>query len=163
MLLAWSAGPAGAQALRPLPPDFLATLAAVDAAVDGVAPLMRRFKADDLAIKSPSPAQVDAAIARVDRAVAQVRAQTVELRRRESLRVLLAMKGTLGGFASDVTAVTGFLQSATVRSPAALEKLERELAELEKHQKALAAAFARFDAGAEALLDRLDAQAPATR
>jgi hypothetical protein len=162
-VLAVSAGTAPAQALKPLPADFLATLAAVDAAVDGIAPVVRRFKADDLSIRSPLPAQIDAAITRFDRAVATVRSQTAELRRRESLRVLLGMKGTLGAFTSDVTAVTGFLQSATVRNPDALEKLERELAELEKHQKALAAAFARFDAGAEALLDRLDAQAPGGR
>ncbi len=163
VVLAASAGIASGQALKPLPAEFLASLSAIDSAVDGIAPLVRRFKADDLSIRSPSPAQIDAAIARVDRAVATVRAQTAELRRRESLRVLLGMKGTLGAFTSDVTAVTGFLQSATVRNPVALEKLERELAELERHQKALAAAFARFDAGAEALLDRLDATAPGGR
>ena len=153
------AGTAHAQALRPLPPEFLATLAEIDAAVSAVGATYRRFKNEDLAFRSPSASQLDEAIARVEKGVAGVRAQTEELRRRESLLLLLSMKGSLGAFTSDLSGFVNLLQSATVKSPAALERLNRELAELERGAKAADAALRKFDGAAQALLERLDRQA----
>jgi len=145
--------------LRPLPPEFVVILQDIDAATTSVAAITRRFKNEELGIRSPSAAQVDEALARVDRGAAQVKSQTEDLRRRESLLVLLSIKGVLGGFSSDLAGFSSLLQSATVRSPAALERLNRELAELEKSTQAVNAAFRKFDSGAQNLLERLDRQA----
>jgi uncharacterized membrane protein YdfJ with MMPL/SSD domain len=153
------AGPAQAQALRPLPPEFLATLAEIDTSVAAVGTIYRRFKNEELGIKSPSAGQLDEAIARVEKGVAGVRTQTEELRRRESLVLLLSMKGSLGAFTSDLAGLVNLLQSATVRNPAALERLNRELAELERGARAADAALRKFDGAAQALLERLDRQA----
>lgn len=151
------------QALRPLPPEFIATLQDIDAATSAVAVVSRRFKNEELGIRSPTAAQVDEALARVDRGIAQVRSQTEELRRRESLLLLLSIKGTLGGFSSDLAGFASLLQSSTVRNPGALDRLNRELAELDKSAQAVNAAFRRFDTGAQALLERLDRQAGAQK
>ena len=152
-----------AQALRPLPPEFIATLREIDTATAGVAATVRRFKNEELGIRSPTAAQVDEAVLRVDRGIAQVNSQTEELRRRESLLLLLSIKGTLGSFSSDLTGFASLLQSSTVRNPGALDRLNRELAELEKSTQAVNAAFRKFDNGAQALLERLDRQAGAQK
>ncbi len=156
-------GTAQSQALRPLPPDFIATLQEIDTATTAVATVTRRFKSEDLGIRSPTVAQVDEALARVDRGIAQVKSQTEELRRRESLLLLLSIKGTLGGFSSDLAGFASLLQSSTVRNPGALDRLNRELAELEKSVQAVNASFRKFDTGAQALLERLDRQAGAQK
>jgi hypothetical protein len=153
------AGAAQAQALRPLPLEFLATLSEIDTTVGAVGAIYRRFRNEDLGIKSPSASQLDDAIARVEKGIAGVRTQTDDLRRRESLLLLLAMKGSLGGFSSDLAGFVNLLQSATVKSPAALERLNRELAELERGARAADAALRKFDGAAQALLERLDRQA----
>jgi uncharacterized phage infection (PIP) family protein YhgE len=152
-----------AQALRPLPPEFIATLREIDAATAGVAATVRRFKNEELGIRSPTAAQVDEAVLRVDRGIAQVNSQAEDLRRRESLLLLLSIKGTLGSFSSDLAGFASLLQSSTVRNPGALDRLNRELAELEKSTQAVNAAFRKFDTGAQALLERLDRQAGAQK
>jgi len=151
------------QALRPLPPEFVTTLQEIDSATSAVAVVIRRFKNEELGIRSPTAARVDEALARVDRGIAQVKSQTEELRRRESLLLLLSIKGTLGGFSSDLAGFASLMQSSTVRNPGALERLNRELAELDKSAQAVNAAFRRFDTGAQALLERLDRQAGAQK
>lgn len=167
MALVWLAGLAApaaqGQALRPLPPEFVAILQDIDTATTSVVAITRRFRNEELGIRSPGAAQVDEALARVDRGVAQVRSHTEDLRRRESLLVLLSIKGSLGGFSSDLAGFASLLQSATVRSPAALERLNRDLAELDRSAQAVNAAFRRFDAGAQALLERLDRQVGAQK
>jgi hypothetical protein len=162
-LIGYAACAAHAQALRPLPPDFLATLQEIDAAVVNVAGTIRRFKSEDLGMKSPTAGQLDEALVRMDKGIDRVRSQVDELRRRESLLLLLSIKGTLGGFSSDLVSVVSLLQSATVRSPAALDRLNRELADLEKSARVVSVAFGRFDSGAQVLLERLDRQAGAQK
>ncbi len=162
-LAGFAASTAQGQALRPLPSDFVATLQEIDAATTAVASVTRRFKNEDLGIRSPTAAQVDEALARVDRGSAQVKSQTEELRRRESLLLLLFIKGTLGSFSSDLAGFASLLQSSTVRNPGALDRLNREMAELGRSAQAVNAAFRKFDSGAQALLERLDRQAGAQK
>jgi hypothetical protein len=53
--------------------------------------------------------------------------------------------------------------NSTVRNPGALDRLNRELAELEKRAQAVNTVFRKFDSGAQDLLERPDRQAGAPK
>ena len=122
--------------------------------------MLRRIKGEDVSFTSPTRAHVADFIGRMEKSLAQVQGQSSELRRRESLLMLLALNRGLGGVQHDLQAFSSMLQSATVRSPAALDTLNASLAGLDKSAAGLNATLLKFDASSLNLLERLDRAAP---
>ena len=154
-------GSAGAQALRPLSTEFLGVLGETDAALAQASGILKRIKGEDISFSAPPRAHVSEAIGRIEKNLAQVQGLSNELRRRESLLVLLALNRSLGGVQNDLQGFSSMLQSATVRSAAALDTLNGLLAALDKSAARLNAALLQFDRSSTNLLERLDGVAPA--
>lgn len=145
-----------AQALRPLPAEFIGALGDTEASLVQVAIVLKRIRNENISFSAPAPSQIQEFIGRMEKGLEQAQGQSGELRRRESLLVLLALNRTLGGVQHDVQAFSSMLQGARVRSPGALDALNASLAELEKGTARLNAALSRLDAGSQNLLERLD-------
>ena len=151
--------PAHAQALRPLPPEFLGILKEADVAIVNMSGTLKRIKAADLSFSLFSGAKVEDSMTRMDQTLTQVQAQINDLRSKESLMALLVFKNTLAGFQRDLSAAYTSLNGAKVRTPSDAEKLNSLLTEIEKNNAALNGAIGRLDGAALALMENLDRQA----
>lgn len=155
-LLLAVAGACHAQALRPLPPDFLATLDGIDASADEMSAAVLAIKNADFNYSMFSSRRIDEAIARMQQTLPILRTQTADLRRNESLMSLLAMKTTFGNMQRDLGSISDILHGVTVRSQAQADALDTLLASLDAATAHLDAALKKFDAGALALMRHLD-------
>ena len=161
----WLAPGAQAQALRPLPPGFLATLGAIDGSADEMASSVTAIKNADLTYSIFSRHRVEEAIARMEKQLPALKAQTAEMRREESLRVLLSMRTAFSEGRRNIGSVSDILHGVTVRTPAQAEELDKLLARLDGAAAHLDAALKQFDSTAMALAARASsapaaAQAP---
>jgi len=155
------AAPAQAQALRPLPADFLETLKEIDASVIQAAGALKRVKEEDITYVSPTRARLDQALGEMEKSLAQAQGQVGDLRQRESLVALLALQSNLDGFQHDLAAFSSLLHAATVRSPGALAALDKLLAALDQGANRVNAAKGKFDISVRGQLERLDRGAAA--
>ncbi|HEX4329811.1 MAG TPA: hypothetical protein VH105_23690 [Burkholderiales bacterium] len=153
---------AQAQALHPLPPGFLATLNAIDSSADEMAISVTAIKNADLTYSMFSRHRAEEAIARVEKQVPLLKAQTAELRREESLRVLLSMRAAFSEAQRSIGAISDTLHGVTVRTPVQADTLDKLLERLDGASARLDAALKQFDSGAVALAERAtSAPAPA--
>ena len=157
-----SSAPAQAQGLHPLPPDFLATLTSIDMSSEEMAASVTAVKKADLTYSMFSQRRVTAVIARMEKQLPLLKAQTADMRREESLGMLLSMRAAFSGAQRDVGSVSDILHGVTVRSQAQADELDRLLAHLDAAAAHLNAALKQFDSGALAMIERLD-QRSATR
>jgi hypothetical protein len=155
------AGPAQAQALHPLPPDFLATLKDIDTSSEEMAASVNAIKNADLTYSIFSQRRVTEAIAGMERQLPVLKAQTADLRREESLRLLLTARTTFSEVQRNVGSISDILHRVTVRSQAQADLLDKLLARLDGASSRLDAALKRFDGGALALAAQASA-VPAT-
>jgi hypothetical protein len=154
-----------AQALHPLPPDFLATLKDIDGSADELAASVAAIKGADLTYSIFSRRRAEEAIARMQQQIPLLKTQTADLRREESLRVLLSVRTAFSDAQRTVTSVSDTLHGATVRTPAQAAELDRLLVNLDAANTRLEAVLKRFDGTAANLTARASAtpvQGPAT-
>ncbi|MDB5805980.1 MAG: hypothetical protein JWN73_3302 [Betaproteobacteria bacterium] len=154
---AFASAPASTQAaLRPLPPNLLATLKDVDTSSDEMAASVTAVKNADLTYSLFSRGRVEKVIARMEKQLPMLKAQTADLRRDESLGVLLSMRTAFSEVQRDVGSVSEILHGVTVRTPAQADELDRLLTHLDAAAAHLDAALKRFDTGALAMIELLD-------
>ena len=146
--------PAQAQALHPLPPDFLATLKNIDTSADEIATTVTAIKNADLTYTIFSRNRVKEAIARLETQLPVLKTQTADLRREESLGMLLSTRTAFSDAQRNIGSISDILHDVTVRSPSELETLKKLLAQLDGAMARLDAALKQFDSGATALLDK---------
>jgi len=155
------AAPAQAQALHPLPPDFLATLKDIDTSSEEMAVSVLAIKNADLTYSIFSQRRVTEAIAGMERQLPVLKTQTADLRREESLRLLLTARTTFSEVQRNVGSISDILHRVTVRSQSQADLLDKLLARLDGASARLDAALKRFDSGALALAARASS-APAS-
>jgi len=148
---------AQAQALHPLPPDFLATLGAIDGSADEMATSVTAIKNAELTYSIFSRHRVEEAIARMEQQLPLLKAQTADLRREESLRVLLSMRTAFSDAQRNIGSISDILHGVTVRTPMQADELDKLLARLDGAAAHLEAALKQFDGGAMALAARASA------
>jgi exonuclease VII small subunit len=143
-----------AQALHPLPPDLLATLKAIDTSSDEMAGSVLAIKNADLTYSMFSRRRIEAAIARIDQQLPALKAQTADLRREESLRVLLSMRTAFSDAQRNIGSISDILHGASVRTPVQADELDKLLAHLDSDAAHLDTALKQFDRATEALTAR---------
>ena len=145
---------AQAQALHPLPPDFLATLGGIDSSSDELAVSVAAIRKADLTYSIFSRRRVEDAIARMEKLLPVLKAQTADLRREESLRMLLSMRGTFSDAQRNISSISDILHGVSVRTPVEADQLDKLLARLDSASARLDAALKQFDSGAMRLAER---------
>jgi exonuclease VII small subunit len=143
--------PAQAQALHPLPPDFLVTLKNIDTCSDEIAAAVTAIKNADLTYSMFARNRVYEAIARMEQQLPLLKTQTANLRREESLGMLLSTRTTFSEAQRNVGAVSDILHGVTARSPSEADTLKKLLAQLDGAVARLDTALKQFDSGAMAL------------
>ena len=151
---AGSPPPAPAQALHPLPPDFLVTLTNIDASADEIGAAVTAIKIADLSYSMFSRNRVKDAIARMEQQLPVLKTQTANLRREASLSMLLSARTTFSEAQRNVGAISDVLHDVTARSQMEADTLKQLLANLEGAIARLDAALKQFDSGATVLLDK---------
>jgi exonuclease VII small subunit len=146
---------AQAQVLHPLPPDFLATLQNIDTSSDEIAASVTAIKSADLTYSMFSRHRAEEAIARMEQQLPALKARTADMRREESLRMLLSMRTAFSEVQRNVGAVSDILHGVTVRTPMQADELDRLLARLDGATAHLDASLKQFDSGAMALTARV--------
>lgn len=155
-----SATPAGS--LQPLPPDFLATLKDIDASSDAMAASVAAIKNADLTYSMFSRGRVEKTIARMEQQLPSLKKQTANLRSEGSPGMLLSVRTAFSEAQRDIGSVSDILHGVTVRTPVQADELDRLLVRLDSAAAGLGVALKRFDAGALAMIERLD-QRPTAR
>ena len=151
--LAWAA-PAQGQALHPLPPAFLVTLKDIDTSSDEIAASVMAIKNADLTYSMFSRNRVKEAISRMEKQLLVLKTQTADLRREESLSMLLSTRTTFSDVQRNVGSISDILHDVTVRSQSEADALKKLLAHLDGAIAHLDAELKQFDSGAMALLDK---------
>jgi hypothetical protein len=157
-----SPGTAPARGLQPLPPDFLATLKDIDASSDAMAASVAAIKNADLTYSMFSRGRVEKTIARMEQQLPSLKKQTADLRSGGSLGMLLSVRNAFSEAQRDIGSVSDILHGVTVRTPVQADELDRLLVRLDAAAAGLGTALKRFDAGALAMIERLD-QRPTAR
>jgi len=149
-----STAPAQAQALHPLPPDFLGKLTNIDSSADEIAAAVTAIRNADLTYSLFTRNRVKEAIARAEQQLPALKTQTASLRREESLSLLLSARTTFSEAQRNVGAISDVLHDVTARSQMEADTLKQLLANLEGAIARLDAALKQFDSGATVLLDK---------
>jgi hypothetical protein len=151
-----SVASASPQPPRALPPRFLATLQDIDTTSDEMAISVAAIKNADLTYSMFSRRRVTEVIARMERELPLLKARSADLRRDESLGVLLSTRTAFSDVQRDVGSVSDILHGVTVRTPMEADQLDKLLVRLDAAAARLDAALKQFDAGALALIESLD-------
>ena len=146
-----STAPAQAQALHPLPPDFLVKLTNIDTSADEIAAAVTAIRKADLTYSLFTRNRVKEAIARAEQQLPALKTQTASLRREESLSLLLSTRTTFSEAQRNAGSISAILHEVTARSPSEADTLKKLLANLDGVIARLDAALKQFDSGAMAL------------
>jgi len=155
-----SSAPAPLQTRPSLPPEFLATLGRIDASTDEMAASVTAIKQADLTYALFSRRRVKEAIEQMEKQLPVLKTQTADLRREESVGMLLSARTNFSEARRNVGSISDILHGLTVRTPAEADQLDKLLARLDGAIARLDIALKQFDSGAMALLDRRPAAQP---
>jgi hypothetical protein len=151
-----ASAPTAPQPPRALSPRFLATLKDIDTTSDEMAVSVAAIKKADLTYSMFSHRRVTEVIARMEKQLPMLKARTADLRRDESLGMLLSARTAFSEVQRDVGSVSDILHGVTVRTPMEADQLDKLLVRLDGAAARLDAALKQFDAGALALIEALD-------